>query len=1075
MKTLRPFLSLFLLLKAVPFFSQTTFFDCGKAVATCFPGYVNNDPNQGVANSFVVAMFDVRDRSAASPATPWNPPVFHDNSWKTANLGTVFGAAIDKLQNVYLSASSVYSATVFGPAGAGGIYRISPFLFTPVPIVTTNSNPASNTVGTFTLPNTGPALGDLAYDLANHQLFVTNFEDGRIYRIAADGHPMGVGKVLSAYDPFAADNGAAGWSPKGERIWGVGVFGNKVFFSRWKEDYNAGTSSDFNEIWSVALLSNGEFSGTLSGGYFTGNEQFEFNLPDLTGNNFSCPISDIAFAQNGDMLLAERTMIYDPPIPYAHASRLLRYPFPYASSAVVPTGFGFFQNNSAGGTDWGYGGFDNLLNQPIECDSFIWASGDALLTGLYGLEGVSVSNTSPSNGYYVDLNANLLDTSKTGVGDVEVFCNTCATSSISGVKYLDIHCFNQSYSNQPTLPGWTITLCDANNNFLQNTVTNANGAYAFTNLTPGTYIVKETQQPLWYPTQPQTGMATVTLGLFDTVTVNFGNCPACSCDSIQFAVQPLSPCCYELSVQNTSPYCFSEINMVLSSGQFTNVVAANGWTATASGQTMQLLPASPLIPTGTSQPVQFCVSGVTNPFNLTVSTFYGIGGELYLCDKSFSFECPAPQPCVSECPGQNWMLVAQASNVFALEVFQGKLIVGGQFNQVGTTSANNIAAWDGTTWTPLGTGTNNIVLSLAAHGGKLYAGGAFTLAGGVPVSNIAVWDGTTWADVGGGVTNNSGPSNVRALLSMPNALAVGGEFSNVGFASLPATNVATWDAVNNLWSSLGSGLPGGFVSGLGSFNGNIVAGGIFNNPPNNIAWWNGSSWQPFPNGINLISNNMGQGVADVQQLGPDLVVGGRFMDASLVPNTRHVALWNGAWQAMDDGVQSSFEGIYDLHIFNGELYAGGFFSQIGNSPINSVARWDAGTAQWQTTNFPGIIVRALETWSPANQKDACELYAAGEGSIMKWKCPTIGVQNPEVASVVFSPNPVADNLNIRLSDHNSTEPWRVQIVASDGRLLVEQFASGSEIESNLSKLPRGMYYVFVFQGNTVWRGKVVKQ
>src|SRR5262245_13062686 len=53
------------------------------------------------------------------------------------------------------------------------------------------------------------------------------------------------------------------------------------------------------------------------------------------------------------------------------------------------------------------------------------------------------------------------------------------------------------------------------------------------------------------------------------------------------------------------------------------------------------------------------------------------------------------------------------------------LIVGGEFSLAGETFANNVAAWDGTTWRDLGGGVDGWVGAVIAHNGHLYIGGRF--------------------------------------------------------------------------------------------------------------------------------------------------------------------------------------------------------------------------------------------------------------------------------------------------------------------------------------------------------------
>lgn len=61
----------------------------------------------------------------------------------------------------------------------------------------------------------------------------------------------------------------------------------------------------------------------------------------------------------------------------------------------------------------------------------------------------------------------------------------------------------------------------------------------------------------------------------------------------------------------------------------------------------------------------------------------------------------------------------------------------------GGVTADHIAKWDGSGWTPLGSGMNGEVLALAVYdggtGSELYAGGGFTTAGGILSSHVAKW------------------------------------------------------------------------------------------------------------------------------------------------------------------------------------------------------------------------------------------------------------------------------------------------------------------------------------------------
>jgi hypothetical protein len=77
--------------------------------------------------------------------------------------------------------------------------------------------------------------------------------------------------------------------------------------------------------------------------------------------------------------------------------------------------------------------------------------------------------------------------------------------------------------------------------------------------------------------------------------------------------------------------------------------------------------------------------------------------------------------------------------VYASTVFDDgsgpALYVAGQFSLAGGVSAHNVAKWDGSSWSALGSGvTGGTVLALGVYddgfGPALYAGGSFSLGGG---------------------------------------------------------------------------------------------------------------------------------------------------------------------------------------------------------------------------------------------------------------------------------------------------------------------------------------------------------
>jgi hypothetical protein len=155
--------------------------------------------------------------------------------------------------------------------------------------------------------------------------------------------------------------------------------------------------------------------------------------------------------------------------------------------------------------------------------------------------------------------------------------------------------------------------------------------------------------------------------------------------------------------------------------------------------------------------------------------------------------------------------------VWALAVSGTNLFVGGQFTSAGGVSATNIAHWNGTSWSAVGSGVNGAVLALAVSGTNLFAAGAFTMAGGVLVNHIAQWNGSSWSALGLGVNNW-----IWALAVSGNNLYAGGDFTTASGVSV--NNIAQWNGKN--WSALGSGVNSS-VYALAVSGTSLFAGGQF--------------------------------------------------------------------------------------------------------------------------------------------------------------------------------------------------------------------------------------------------------
>lgn len=423
MKKLLLSLSILLSLCFTNYAQQQLDLHCGQIVGTCFSGFDaswNFDPN-----GHVMGVMDVRDKSSAPLGSNWIPAMQSLPNWDANRMGQIFGLAVDNNYNIFVTATKVYGNYPFGSAGGGGIYKIDASTGAVSDFVTTGS-------GAMQIPNSGVGLGNIAYDKDTDNFFVTNLEDGKIYRVS----PSGV--VSSLFDPFVADSGSPGFAPLGERIWGIAVFNSRIYFSVWTEDMGRPSTPNQNRIYSVGIDGSGNFLPGVT---------CEIIMPDHS-SNYSNPVSDIAFSTDGKMLVAERTMLNDMQTS-AHQSRIFEFEanspaFPTHCNPIWSAGkqihIGQLANgeNSAGGIDYNYQDYDPSLDSLVGCDSLIWGSGDALTFGAgnfcYGFAGMpSAGNTfgggptgNMTTSFYVDADGNLADQAKTMIGDVEAFKCDCA-------------------------------------------------------------------------------------------------------------------------------------------------------------------------------------------------------------------------------------------------------------------------------------------------------------------------------------------------------------------------------------------------------------------------------------------------------------------------------------------------------------------------------------------------------------------------------------------------------------------------------------------------------------------------
>lgn len=316
------------------------------------------------------------------------------------------------------------------------------------------------------------------------------------------------------------------------------------------------------------------------------------------------------------------------------------------------------------------------------------------------------------------------------------------------------------------------------------------------------------------------------------------------------------------------------------------------------------------------------------------------------------------------------------------------LIVGGFFARCGSTLARNIAKWDGAAWRPLGagcgtatTGTNVSELAvidfdrLGPLPPRIVASGGFVSAGGVTASKIAMWDGSSWSSMGSGLNdlpNTMFSFDPDADGPMMDSLLVAGDYVTSA-GGTPVPGFATWNG--SAWAPLGNDRIENYgtacmydADGIGPIPARLFA--TLRNM-DELRYWNGIAWE-IPgralrnlNGTTLQANAM-QAVRDMgsNSFGDTLIVAGDFDAVGSILADNIVAFRNGEWSALGSGTTD--RPVLTLGMFDPDgsgphkpqLLAGGEFSQICGNSARALAQWN-GTSWSEFKSISSVI----DAWS----------------------------------------------------------------------------------------------------------------
>lgn len=453
---------------------DNTAFTPGTAVVTGFSGIKTSDPPSASGDTLAETFIDPDGTSAqlltlrpgvpAQGQTVKTPPVL---AIKARDIGQVFSITLDDAErteatpsapNIYLGASSAFGLQIVvpdadnngrpertkkgrpdaqwmaGQLGTGG---------TPGSIYKIDGKTGAVALFATIQGNSGPGLGDIVFDRATRQFFVSDLDTGLIHRLDETGRPIdtfdhGVtgrpagglspvaddGMVMDIRSPaFDSENSSTwGFTQVERRVWGLGLRAGRLYYAA-----DAGP-----EIWSVSINLDGSFGD---------DPRREITVSGTPGNH---PISDIAFDAQDHMYVAQRGGIkgsYDYSA-FTEAKQSVVFRFrrempddPATPGIWVPipdeyaVGFPPDHRNGSGGIALGYGYDAAGIVRPGACDATVWMSGDSLRDDpvMHGLQVndralTRPDNEPPASSYFVDYDGRIDDPRQYGhVGDVEIW------------------------------------------------------------------------------------------------------------------------------------------------------------------------------------------------------------------------------------------------------------------------------------------------------------------------------------------------------------------------------------------------------------------------------------------------------------------------------------------------------------------------------------------------------------------------------------------------------------------------------------------------------------------------------